>query len=86
MRKQEALDTKVTYVLNRNVEHSASLVDERLSHTSTGFKLSLKDSGRIDQFNLKFNASMPEDSLLMGVDRSVVDHFVPFPANVWTAY
>ena len=66
MRKQEALDTKVTYVLNRNVEHSASLVDERLSHTSTGFKLSLKDSGRIDQFNLKFNASMPEDSLLMG--------------------
>lgn len=45
MRKQEALDTKVTYVLNRNVEHSASLVDERLSHTSTGFKLSLKDSG-----------------------------------------
>lgn len=78
MRKQEALDTKVTYVLNRNVEHSASLVDERLSHTSTGFKLSLKDSAQIDQFNLKFNASMPEDSLLMGVDRSVVDHFVPF--------
>lgn len=78
IRKQEALDTKVTYVLNRNVEHCASSGNEMSSSSFAGLKFSLKDTTKTDQLNLNFNPSMPEDSLLTGMERLIVNRFVPF--------
>lgn len=81
IRKQEALDTKVTYVLHRNVEHNASLDVDESTFSSAGLKFNLKDTTHTDQLNLRFDPSMPEDSLLAGVDRSIVNHFVPFSSE-----
>ena len=35
----------------------------------------------IHSFRLHLDPNMPEDSLLVGVDRSVVEFFVPFSAE-----
>lgn len=78
IRKQEALVTKVTYVLHRNVEHNASPDLDNSIFSSAGLKFNLKDTTRTDRINLQFDPSMPEDSLFAGVDRSIVNHFVPF--------
>ncbi|WP_288207118.1 ATP-binding protein [uncultured Parabacteroides sp.] len=78
LRKQETLDTKATYVLNRNAEHSASSGSEMYSNTFAGLKFNLKDTTQTEQINLNFNPSMPEDSLLAAADRLVVNHFIPF--------
>lgn len=78
LRRQEALDTKVTYVLDRNLEHTVSSGEESVSHRSAGLKFSLKDTTRQSDLDLHFNPSMSEDSLLTGVERSIVNHFVPF--------
>lgn len=78
IRKQEALVTKVTYVLHRNVEHNASPGLDDSTFSSAGLKFNLKDTTRTDRINLQFDPSMSEDSLLVSVDRSIVNHFVPF--------
>lgn len=81
IRKQEALDTKVTYVLQRNVEHGVMSDNDKFTSSSAGLKFNLKDTTCTDRFNLHFDPSMQEDSLLTGVDRSIVNHFVPFSSE-----
>lgn len=80
IRRRAALGTKVTYILDRNVEHRAFSDKERSSRSSAGFQCMLKDTatGQISGLNLKFDPFMSEDSLLSGVERSVVDYFIPF--------
>lgn len=80
IRRRVALGTKVTYILDRNVEHKAFSDKERSSRSSAGFQFMLKDTAtrQVSDLNLKFDPFMSEDSLLSGVERSVVNHFVPF--------
>lgn len=78
LRRQEALDTKVTYVFDRNLEHTASSGEAIVSQRSAGLKFFLKDTTLESDLHLRFNPSLPEDSLLTGVERSIVNHFVPF--------
>lgn len=81
LRRQEALDTKVSYVLDRNLEHTASSGEKIVSHRSADLKFSLKDTTPPGNLHLAFNPSMAEDSLLAGVERSIVNHFIPFSAE-----
>lgn len=80
IRRRVALGTKVTYILDRNVEHRAVSEKETSSRSSAGFQFMLKDTATMQtsNLNLKFDPFMSEDSLLSGVERSVVNHFVPF--------
>ena len=81
MRKEEAEMTKGTYIIERQSKYQSG--DSVLNglKNSFGFQLYPKDTTKIHSFRLHLDPNMPEDSLLVGVDRSVVEFFVPFSAE-----
>ena len=81
IRKEEAEMTKGTYIIERQSKYQSG--DSVLNglKNSFGFQLYPKDTTKIHSFRLHLDPNMPEDSLLVGVDRSVVEFFVPFSAE-----
>ena len=81
IRKEEAELTKGTYIIERQSKYQSG--DSVLNglKNSFGFQLYPKDTTKIHSFRLHLDPNMPEDSLLVGVDRSVVEFFVPFSAE-----
>lgn len=70
MRKEEAEMTKGTYIIERQSKYQSG--DSVLNglKNSFGFQLYPKDTTKIHSFRLHLDPNMPEDSLLVGVDRS----------------
>lgn len=81
IRKEEAQMTKANYVIERSSKYDSNEDLASRIKSTFGLKLESKDTSSLVAFKLNLNPNLPEDSLYLGVDRAVVQHFNPFRSD-----
>ena len=85
IRKKAVLGKDLTYVIDHNTEvQSSDSLYSRKTSTGIHFQmddfpiLNTEDTVQITKLHISFNPTIPEDSIVHGVERSVVNYFKPF--------
>lgn len=86
IRKGETLGKKVSYVMDRSARFSSDTDSAVGKKTFADLSFTLKkiepsaaaDTTLLTALRISFDPSLPEDSVVGGVERSLVQHFTPF--------
>lgn len=81
IRKEEAQMTKANYVIERSSKYDSNKNLVNRIKSTFGLKLESKDTSNLVAFKLNLDPNLPEDSLYLGVDHAVVQHFNPFRSD-----